>query len=200
MLVLDFYGVVLGVGLRFYSLKMEISYKIPMGYIKLILLGSFVMVLGSFGYLGDSFNQTRSINVLSLWCFFGSVAYFLMVSPRNRKVIANDAGVYVPSIFLPFTSDASCKWDDILDYSFNYKAHYPALVLHTSHGDIKIYSFLCFRDGELDILASDFLELKEYIVNKLSDANDSMDANDVPIKINKDARSYSKADKNDLGF
>lgn len=146
---------------------MEISYKIPKGYIALILGAGVFLLLGTFGYLDDSFKQTASAQWISLSVFFGAVLYFC-ITPRNRKIVASETGISVPNVLLPPYTTKRCHWKDVLSHRVKYdKNGNETLILKTRSGKIKIHSLLCFKDYEISSTSSSYETLYEYIKEQM---------------------------------
>jgi len=145
---------------------MAINYKIPIGYV-LILLGLVVIFpLGTFGYLDDSFSQTAGARWFSIFCIVGPLIYFL-ITPRNKKIVVSEQGISVPRILFPPYSMKSCKWEDIISHKLSYdKKGSATLILKTKSGNIKIYGLLCFRNFEFAFKSRAFESVYYYIISK----------------------------------
>lgn len=147
---------------------MEISYKIPKGYIALILGIGIFIPLGAFGYIDDSFSQTTSAQWTSILMYLGAVLYFY-ITPRNKKIVASENDISVPKILFPPYTVKRCNWKDIVSYKVKYDENWnETLILKTKAGNIKIYSWLCFKDYELSFQSSSYEALYEYIEERLS--------------------------------
>ena len=63
---------------------MNFSYRIPLGN-ALAGLGIWLLIVpGTYGYLGDSFEQTFNAQLITLLIFIGAIAY-LALSPRAAE-------------------------------------------------------------------------------------------------------------------
>ena len=95
-------------------MKNTYPYRFPitLRLFMLALVGFFV--LGTHGYLDDSFRTDGLNRALSLWAF-GSLLLFSIFSPLRSQVVVDDRGVTIPSIWIPPFRVTHIPYRDILD-------------------------------------------------------------------------------------
>lgn len=139
-----------------------------MGYIALLLGIGALFPLGAFGYLGDSFVQSVSTQRNSVLVFLVASIY-LLLSPRNKQIIASGQGLLVPSILFPPYVDRTCKWSDIISHRVKYdKNGNETLILKTRSGNIKIHSLLCCKNFQISFHFGSYEDLYNYIEDNLT--------------------------------
>lgn len=139
---------------------MKFDYKIPLSHILLIGILLLLFVLGTYGYMGDSFNQTESMRffskfVLAAWLIF------CFLSPRGRKIVIDEQGITVPNILLPPYRSITITWKEIqhVDSVFNQNMT-TTLLLKTKSRVVKIHSWLFLADFEMAVHPKSFSELE----------------------------------------
>ncbi len=149
---------------------MEISYRIPKAYMVLAYVVGVVSLLGAFGYLDDSFQQTTYTQGLSLLIFFGAVIYFYF-TPKDRKIVATETSISVPKILFPPYKTIRCRWKDIVSYRTKRDDHgNETLILTTRSGNIKINSLFCIKDPEVSYTLISYEALYVYIFEQIERA------------------------------
>lgn len=108
---------------------MRISYKLPLIGIILVLGLTIVFILGVHGYIDNSFNQSPTAQKYVLIIFVIEVIY-VFISPRNREIVVNFDGIYVPNVLLPPFRVKRFKWRDIKRIKIK--------TGHADDGDIKV--------------------------------------------------------------
>lgn len=136
---------------------MNFSYRIPLGNALAGLGVWFLIVLGTFGRLGDSFEQTLNAQLLTLLIFIGAVAYLAFV-PRNRRVQLSDACLLIPKVLLPPFGEARFTWDEVQDLQETAEG----LVFITARGNFKLSKLLCKSDFEFALTPKNYLRARDW--------------------------------------
>lgn len=143
---------------------MNFSYKIPLGN-ALAGLGIWLfIVLGSYGYLGDSFEQTLKAQLITLLIFIGAVAY-LALAPRNRRVQLSDECLVIPKVLFPPFRETRFTWDDVQDL----KETADGLVFFTRRGSFKLSKLLCKGDFEFAMTPRNYLRASDWAKDRWID-------------------------------
>ena len=132
-----------------------------------IILGVGIFFpLGTFGFLGDSFSQSLESRWLSIVTYLGALIYFY-ITPRNRKIIANEEGISIPKMSFPPYTTKYFTWGEIVDFrekiSFGNRA-YRSIVLRTKNDKIEIKNTLCYSDYEFSRRPQAYNQLYDYII------------------------------------
>ena len=149
---------------------MEISYKIPKSSMFILLGIGIFYPLGTFGFLDDSFNQSPGSKLISVVAYLSVLIYFY-ITPRNRKIVADEEGISVPKILFPPYKEKYFKWSEIIEFrektSFGNHAH-KSIILRTNNDKFEIKNILCFSDYEFSRTPKAYDQLYDYIILRVS--------------------------------
>lgn len=119
-------------------MRSRYPYRLPVS-LRLFFLGLIgVIVLGTFGYLDDSFGTDGVARTWSLWAFSAWLLVSLF-SPYQRAVVVDARGVLVPSLWLPPFSDVRIPYHEITDLEMRHEKNGSVLVLWTKTGKRRIH-------------------------------------------------------------
>lgn len=127
-------------------MKSTYPYRLPI-VLRLFMLGmAGVFVLGTHGYIDDSFRTDGINRALALW-IFTSLLLLSIFSPLRSKVIVDDRGVTIPSIWIPPFRETHIPYRDMLDVDTQPGGKgNMAFVIWTATGKRKIWgSFVTSR-------------------------------------------------------
>ena len=142
---------------------MEISYKIPKAYMFIPLAIGIFYPLGTFGFIDNSFDQSTESRWFSLIAYL-SALFYCYITPRDRKIIANEEGISVPRILLPPYTTKFLPWNEIIHFRERTPRGGNIIVLKTKNDKIEIKSTLCFSDYEFARSPKAYDQLLDYII------------------------------------
>jgi hypothetical protein len=150
---------------------MEIPYKIPKINVLIYLAVGIFILLIEFKYFNDSFNLSSSRIWLSVAIFIGFSVYFY-ITPKDRKIVADEDGISVPRISFPPYKVEYIKWDEIIEFeekeSFGNRWH-KKIILRTKDNKYEIKNGLCASDYILWLSCVEpYNELKYFIIARVS--------------------------------
>ncbi|WP_139214080.1 hypothetical protein [Atopomonas hussainii] len=134
-----------------------------MSHVLLFIGFLLIFVLGTHGYIGESFSQSTDAQVFS---FLSSVVVgaWLAASPRNKSIVISESGIEIPRILLPPYNTSKICWHDLYaaETKINQNGTY-AVILKSKKQTLKIESWLCLGDFELAMYPDAFYELETAI-------------------------------------
>jgi hypothetical protein len=143
---------------------MSFEYRIPKIHIIFILGLSLGFVLGSQGFLDDSFKQNTFTKSSSLVIFI-ILLFWIIKSPRARHIVINDEGIDIPSILLPPYDSSFINWNEIVDaFTRNLRNGNVEMILLTKTKKFKVKSWLSQGHYEISLYPKNF----EKIVNQIN--------------------------------
>ena len=145
------------------STKIEVAYRIPMSHVLLFIGFLLIFVLGTHGYLGESFSQSTDAQILSLLSSV-VVGAWLLATPRNKSIVISENGVEIPRILLPPYNTSKICWHDLYatETKLNQNGTYT-VILKGKKQKLKIESWLCLGDFEFAMYPDAFYELEAAI-------------------------------------
>lgn len=140
---------------------LRFSYKLPLALVFGLVCLCLVSVLGSFGFLGDSFKVTGKTQIFGCLMTL-AIAGYLALSPRDRQVQISDAGVTLYNVLLPPFVSVSFSWDEVLEVHSSDKE----LLFVTRRGHYKLEHWLCSGDFEFSSTARHYVQARRQVEEK----------------------------------
>lgn len=137
-------------------MKKEYVYRISIGLRVICCFVCGVILLGSYGYLGDSFVSDNYTKTLSLSVSLPLLLITFLSPYKNSYIEIHDNYITIPSLFIPPFTTKRMSYSEINSVDFHSDDNgMESLILRTKNGKAKINGYFCYESLRLTLGAPD---------------------------------------------